>query len=151
MVEGCPPAYQCTMLEQIMLQPVEEPLLQEVDLARRSLWPVESPRKSRPIAHKEKPIVEQVVCQEVQPMRDSCCCSLFLKICTPQYRPKSKQVLKNCCLWEFQARSVHVGLHPWGGALCWSSNVEGVASWTDCNPCTPFTCATQGQEVEEDG
>ena len=63
---GCPPAAHGSHMEQIStLQPVEEPPVEQVDVAWRGLRPMESPRRSRPragaAARGEEPTQEQVM------------------------------------------------------------------------------------------
>ena len=61
---GCPPAAHGSHMEQIsMLQPMEEPPVEQLDVAWRRLRLMESPRRSRPragaAAHGEEPTQEQ--------------------------------------------------------------------------------------------
>ena len=71
---GCPPAAHGSHTEQIStLQPVEEPPVEQVDVAWRRLRPMESPRRSRPragaAARGEEPTQEQGVWGELPPTR----------------------------------------------------------------------------------
>ena len=71
---GCPQAAHGSHMEQIStLQPVEEPPVEQVDVAWRRLWPMESPRRSRPragaAARGQEPMQEQGVWGELPPTR----------------------------------------------------------------------------------
>ena len=65
------------------LQPVEETTVEQVDLHRRRLRPVEDPCRSRfrarPVARGEEPTQEQVTWQELLPVGDPGWSSLFLR------------------------------------------------------------------------
>ena len=104
--------------EQIsMLQPVEEPPLEQVDVAWRRLRPMESPSSSRPRAGAsacgEEPTHEQGVWGQLPPT----CGGLVLEQFAPGgwtlwYGAVWEQFLKSCCLWAVPAGSVREGQHP---------------------------------------
>ena len=65
-----------------MLQPMEEPPVEQVDVAWRRLRPMEGPCRSRPWAGAatcgEEPTQEQGIWGELLPMGDPCWSSLLL-------------------------------------------------------------------------
>ena len=103
-----------------MLQPVEETMVEQVDLHQRRPRPVEDPRRSRfqagPVAHGEETAQEQVTWQELLPVGNPGWSSLLLRDGPRGTDPYLEQFLKSCCLWEAHTGSVHQGLHPVGGA-----------------------------------
>ena len=79
---GCPPAARGSHMEQIStLQPMEEPPVEQVDVAWRRLWPMESPLRRRPRARAavrgEEPAQERGFWGELLPMgtQDGATCS----------------------------------------------------------------------------
>ena len=101
------------------LQPVEETTVEQVDLHRWRLRPVEDPCQSRfwagPVACGEETTQKQVTWQKLLPVGDPGWSSSLLRDGPRVTDPYLEQFLKRCCLWEPHAGSVQQGLHPVGG------------------------------------
>ena len=101
------------------LQPMEETMVEQVDLHRRRLQPVGDPCQSRlqagAAACGEETMQVQVSWQELLPVGDPGCSSVLLRDGPHGTDPYLEQFLKSCCLWEAHAGSVQQGLHPVGG------------------------------------
>ena len=84
------------------LQPVEETMMEQVDLHRWRLQPVEYPCRSRfwarPAARGEETMQEQVTGQELLPMEDPVWSSLLLRGGLHGTDPYLEQFLESCYL-----------------------------------------------------
>ena len=98
-----------------MLQPMEEPPVEQVDVAWKRLWLMENPHGSRPRARAaalgEEPTQEQGSGGSCHPWgtRAGAVCSWGMD---PLVWTQLEQFLKSCCLWEAHTGSVHQRLHP---------------------------------------
>ncbi|GAB0185411.1 AN1-type zinc finger protein 5-like [Grus japonensis] len=77
----------------IHLQPMEDPMPEQVDAPEGGCDPVGSPHWSRLLAGPGAPWREE-------PVLDPCWSSLVLKVCTLWKGPTLEQFMKNCSLWE---------------------------------------------------
>ncbi|GAB0178813.1 hypothetical protein GRJ2_000346600 [Grus japonensis] len=94
------------MVEQrFHLQPVKDPMLEQVETPEGGCDPVGSPRWSRllagPVDHGERsPRQSRFSGRTCDPMGDPRWSSLLLKVCTPWKGPTLEKSVKNCSPWE---------------------------------------------------
>ncbi|GAB0190893.1 AN1-type zinc finger protein 5-like [Grus japonensis] len=91
----------------IHLQPMEDPMLEQVDEPEGGCDSMGSPHWSR------------FAGRTCDPAGDPHRSSLFLKVCTPWKGPTLEQFVKNCSP-RTHAGEVHGGLSPMGGTPRWS-------------------------------
>jgi len=89
----------------IHLQPMEDPMLEQMDAPKGGCDPVGNPCWSRLLPGpvdpwREEPTLEQVCCQDLLYVGDQRWSSLFLKDCTLWEGPTLEQFMENCSLWE---------------------------------------------------
>ena len=132
----------------IYLQPMEDPLLEQVDIHWKKLQPVESPHWSRPLAGAvacgEEPTLEQ----------------LFQQDSWPHWGPTlEKSVSEGLCpigrtpCWSCSWKTAAHGKGPrWRRRRVWGGRSgKGKVSWTDRSPHSPSPCTAWEEEVEELG